>query len=318
MAQQKKLRPLRAGLDFIDLNVFFKDHDELPPLDSHFDFREVDDGFEKRFSDHHPMLHPKFYGISISAENGLIIRLGIHGTGLEKPPMIINMPQDPIKKLSGNDHKKTYYLFFTAYFLRQQIQLAALIKRLPFFQTSEYPTEIINSFESEMLDNLCHFLINAYVKKDRNNGALLAASAFILTALIQIIYEGLSKQKKAPAIAPGYTRSSLMEEFRSGLKNNIGSKDMPDGARSVNFYAEKLAVHPNHLNATVKERTGQNVLAFIHAQVMEEAKSFLVGTGMSVKEIAFRLAFKEPSHFNAFFRKHSGVSPATYRLRACA
>jgi AraC-like DNA-binding protein len=43
------------------------------------------------------------------------------------------------------------------------------------------------------------------------------------------------------------------------------------------------------------------------------AKSLLRQTELSVKEIAYRLHFNEPTHFNAFFKKQTGFTPQQYR-----
>jgi AraC family transcriptional activator of pobA len=109
---------------------------------------------------------------------------------------------------------------------------------------------------------------------------------------------------------------SLPDKFRACVRKNIRAGEMAEEARFVNFYAEQLCVHPNHLSAVVKRETGNPALTFIHSQIIEEAKLLLLESEMSVKQIAYRLAFKEPSHFNAFFRKHTDITPATFRKHA--
>jgi len=36
-------------------------------------------------------------------------------------------------------------------------------------------------------------------------------------------------------------------------------------------------------------------------------------TELSIKEIAFKLGFREPSHFNHFFKKQTNLTPALFR-----
>ncbi|MEO1653410.1 MAG: helix-turn-helix domain-containing protein, partial [Bacteroidota bacterium] len=85
---------------------------------------------------------------------------------------------------------------------------------------------------------------------------------------------------------------------------------------ATSFYAHQLSVHPNHLNAVVKNLTGITALGHIHNHLLHLAKSHLVQTEMSVKEIAYTLYFDSPNNFSAFFKKHTGKTPLTYRQEA--
>jgi AraC-like DNA-binding protein len=79
------------------------------------------------------------------------------------------------------------------------------------------------------------------------------------------------------------------------------------------FYADKLNVHPNHLNAVVKRITGNTATHLIQNQILIHAKSLLLQTDLSIKEIAYRLQFSEPTHFNAFFKKFTHQTPQQFR-----
>ena len=108
----------------------------------------------------------------------------------------------------------------------------------------------------------------------------------------------------------------IMEKFRSAVRLELTSTEVADEARSVQYYAGLLLVHPNYLNAVVKKNTGEPAIRYIHLQLINEAKSLLEETGLSGKEIAYRLAFREPAHFYTFFRKHTQQTPNQYRQLA--
>jgi AraC family transcriptional regulator, transcriptional activator of pobA len=82
---------------------------------------------------------------------------------------------------------------------------------------------------------------------------------------------------------------------------------------ATNYYASVLNVHPNSLNAAVKRYMGMSAKAVITSRLLNEAKSLLHLTGLSVKEVAYELGFQSPSHFFRFFKQHSGYSPLAYR-----
>jgi AraC-like DNA-binding protein len=81
-------------------------------------------------------------------------------------------------------------------------------------------------------------------------------------------------------------------------------------------YAERLAVHVNHLNKVLKETSGKTTSEFIGARVAHEAKLLLIQTDWTVAEIAYSLGFEQPSHFSKFFRKHVGVAAVDFRANA--
>ncbi len=107
--------------------------------------------------------------------------------------------------------------------------------------------------------------------------------------------------------------ASLIYRFKTSIKINLAAGEVEDEARTVQYYAKLLFVHPNHLNAVVKKGTGRPAITHIHQQLIHEAKFLLAGTGLSVKEIAYRLTFREPAHFHAFFRKHTHLTPREFR-----
>src|SRR5690242_14235080 len=83
--------------------------------------------------------------------------------------------------------------------------------------------------------------------------------------------------------------------------------------RMLAFYAEKLAMTPDRLNDHVKRATGVTAGHLIRQRVLTEAKRQLVFTNQAIHEIAYDLAFSDPSHFTRFFRKQTGMTPQAFR-----
>lgn len=83
--------------------------------------------------------------------------------------------------------------------------------------------------------------------------------------------------------------------------------------RSPSDFANQLNVHVNHLNRAVKESSNKTTSQIIADRILQEAKILLRHSRWNVSEIAFALAFKEVTHFNNFFKKHTGTSPLKFR-----
>ena len=82
---------------------------------------------------------------------------------------------------------------------------------------------------------------------------------------------------------------------------------------SVNAIASELNMSPHYLSDLLRSRTGMNTQQHIHAFLIERAKSMLVTTRLSVSEIAYRLGFEYPQHFNRLFKSKTGITPSEYR-----
>jgi AraC family transcriptional regulator, transcriptional activator of pobA len=85
--------------------------------------------------------------------------------------------------------------------------------------------------------------------------------------------------------------------------------------RQIGFYAAKLASTVGRLNDHVKRATGVTAGHLIRQRVLTEAKRQLVFTAEPIQEIAYALAFSDPSHFTRFFRKQTGLTPQAFRER---
>ena len=83
--------------------------------------------------------------------------------------------------------------------------------------------------------------------------------------------------------------------------------------RLLAFYARELSMTADRLNDHVKRATGVTAGHLIRQRVLTEAKRQLVFTNQPIHEIAYDLAFSDPSHFARFFRKQTGTTPHAFR-----
>ncbi len=83
--------------------------------------------------------------------------------------------------------------------------------------------------------------------------------------------------------------------------------------KTAQEFADQLNMHPVYLNRQVKTAKGRTVSDMIAGRILQEAKVLLKLNNWQIAEIAYCLGFEEPAHFNAFFKKHSGISPTVYR-----
>ena len=83
--------------------------------------------------------------------------------------------------------------------------------------------------------------------------------------------------------------------------------------RTVEEYADLLAVTPNHLSQSIKLAAGKNALSFINDRIAAEAMSLIRYTQLDIAEIAYSLNFSDPANFGKFFKRATGVTPLEFR-----
>lgn len=103
------------------------------------------------------------------------------------------------------------------------------------------------------------------------------------------------------------TGDNLIRTFKTLVNNNYKKE------HSTTFYANELFITPDHLNRTFKAKIGKTAKDYIQARIITEAKRLLYFTDLSNKEIAYELGFNEPANFSAFFKKHTQVSPSSFK-----
>ena len=70
---------------------------------------------------------------------------------------------------------------------------------------------------------------------------------------------------------------------------------------------------PNYLNTMAKRVSGFTARHHIQQRIVVEAKRQASWEGISLKEIAYRLGFDNPSHFSKFFKKTSGINFSEFK-----
>ena len=86
--------------------------------------------------------------------------------------------------------------------------------------------------------------------------------------------------------------------------------DCPDTReRSLPALARETGYSPEHMRNLFRAEFGVTPVAYRAQRRMSEAMDLVGDSGLSIKEIAYRLGFKHVSHFSQSFHKAFGLSP---------
>lgn len=84
-------------------------------------------------------------------------------------------------------------------------------------------------------------------------------------------------------------------------------------ALSLEILAEKANMSLRTFKRRFKDATGDTPLHYIQNLRVEQGREMLKHSNSSVSEIAWRVGYEDPGHFNRLFKREYGASPAQWR-----
>lgn len=84
-------------------------------------------------------------------------------------------------------------------------------------------------------------------------------------------------------------------------------------AIDLDMLAQNSCLSKDHFIRLFKKETGTPPLKYINQKKIEKAQLILVTETLTIKELAYRLAFEDYSYFNRLFKKITGLTPQQYR-----
>lgn len=128
-----------------------------------------------------------------------------------------------------------------------------------------------------------------------------------------LLFEGIKGRIQTPPPAPPDAKARITRQFLQLLQDQFPPRPMQ--LRKPLDFARRLSIHVNHLNATVRNTTGQTTTQHIAAAKLAEAKALLRLSDMSIGDIGENLGFGYPNHFIRFFKQNTGLTPLAYRIK---
>ncbi|VAW13389.1 Transcriptional regulator, AraC family [hydrothermal vent metagenome] len=259
----------------------------------------------RHFSVKYPHRHDFFEVLYLSKGSGFHV---IDGNKYEiKPPCVFFMSPGQAHKIDFSNDIEGYIFIFTAeFYLINQNNQNRLIE-FPFFFTirQDNPPLILNKYENVVF--LESLFKNSISELQKGGGY----SIELLRSILDLILTSCSTLYKTDENTLNKGKGHIMvKKFFQLVEENYHKK------LSVNEYADRLAVTPNHLTQTVNQLTGKTSSQIIRAKQVLEIKRLLVHTNLSVTEIANLLNFPDQSYFAKFFKRETGIAPLQYRVKS--
>ena len=87
----------------------------------------------------------------------------------------------------------------------------------------------------------------------------------------------------------------------------------PEKKHSLAEYAKKYSFNPSYLSQLFKKTIGKSFMEYLMETRLDKAKSLIVCSGETIREISYLVGFEDYYHFSKIFKKHVGLSPQDYR-----
>lgn len=105
-----------------------------------------------------------------------------------------------------------------------------------------------------------------------------------------------------------------ISKFENFLKNYFNQNQQVElGIPTVDQCGKAMNMSGKYLSDLLKSETGKSLKEHIHIYIVDNAKSTLLNSNLSVSEIAYSLGFDYPQHFSKLFKTKTGLSPIEYR-----
>ncbi|MGD1891005.1 MAG: helix-turn-helix domain-containing protein [Cyclobacteriaceae bacterium] len=162
----------------------------------------------------------------------------------------------------------------------------------------------LNAKKSEEFQTYLRLIRQEYQRDQSESVAIMVA---LVKALLHVLSRECPSTEELSKNQRDYT--NLYLSYLELLNKNY--REM----HYVADYTESLAVSEKTLNRACQAIARSSAGKIIQQRLNFEAKRLLFTTSNTVKEIGFHLGFKDPAHFNKFFKNRNKITPREFRLR---
>lgn len=225
---------------------------------------------------------------------------------IEKNALLFATPKVPYHWLPLDFEQAGHFCLFSAEFLNGH---GVSLDDLPIFKAGGYPVFELSDDEAKKIKEI-------FLKMHEEIASEYVFKYDLLrNYVLELIHFGQKLQPASSLYTAQNSSTRVSSLFVELLERQfpIESPGQILKLRTAKDYADRLAVHVNHLNKLLKEATGKTTTDLIAGRIIKEAKILLKQTDWNISEIAFSLGFDEVAHFSNFFKKQTQLAPLRFR-----
>lgn len=245
-------------------------------------------------------LSDPFYHIFLFKGSGMV---NIDFTDYEFSGNIVlfTTPYQAIQFKVAADMQARSLLFHGDFYCIEYHKKEVACNGLLFNNIYDQPFIVLNNEEHNEMHELFNKLAVELSFKDSYSQAVVRAYLQLMLALSSKVKKGDSSFQEEE------TLNHPIGKFKVLLEQHFKRE------RSPSFYAGQLGIAPNTFSKQCKDYFLKSPSQLIHERVILEAKKQIHLTYKSMKLIAADLNFDDENYFSRYFKKHTGITPTTFR-----
>lgn len=227
---------------------------------------------------------------------------------IQENALLFATPKIPYHWLPEDGNQTGMFCIFTPEFFLPGTAAMSLDK-LSLFQPGQVPVFQLSGEEAKEVEYIFRKMHKELAADYKFKFDLLR------TLVLELIHYG-QKLQPMSALSPNQNASERISSLFMELLERQFPVESPKqtlGLRTPKDYANRLAVHVNHLNKVLKEMTGSTTTELIKNRVLQEAKILLKQSEWSVADIAYSLGFDDLAHFSNYFKRKTSMAPLAFR-----
>ena len=233
---------------------------------------------------------------------------GIHNIDYREykiePNIVFFVSPGQVHQVIMNIRPEGMVIMFTREFLvKNDINIEFLTNLGLFYDHPEMPPLRVNHSVADKLDSMGREMKKIYDSDDNYKEEAIGAwlKLFLITC------NKISDENTNTNTQLHQSGKQILTDFKALVEEKFMLW------HKVSEYAHQLSISADYLNNVVKSNIGITAKDFIQKRLILEAKRLGLHTGMSLKEIAYKLGFDDPSHFSKFYKNIEGESFSDFR-----
>jgi AraC-like DNA-binding protein len=251
----------------------------------------------------------EFYEILYTTKGASVLSIGLKTYYLDKPTIFFIHPNEILTFKKMDRESEGFICFFKRKLVDDNQSLKIILDKYSLFSNTDKSAIQLSDTDVLELDAIFEKMLEIGV----NNGG--AVEEDMLQIYLQLLIVTTSKNAKclqSGTVSDEFGHINLFFQLLEDVVSGI-SFTSPIQTKTAQEFANKLYIHPNHLNALLKKHTGKNVSTHIKNRLLEESKILLVQTDWRIQQIGFAVGFADQPNFSYFFKKNTGITPAEFR-----
>ena len=216
-------------------------------------------------------------------------------------------PDVPYKFEVLSEKAAGYFCIFREPFFTERYK--GNIRDLPMFAVGGMPAYVLDQAQDA-------FVVDVFKKMKAEMQSDYAFKLDLVRNYVAELVHYALKMKPSETLLPNVDANARISSvFKELLERQfpIETNNKRFDLRSPNDFAKHMSVHVNHLNRALKITTGKTTTEHISERLTDEAKMLLKHSHWNISEISYVLGFEDSANFNHFFKKHTSVSPSSFR-----